>query len=143
MSTGVNSTQSVPTYGRFSSCSCDFTRDRAIRSRDQASLPNERNGKDGGIVFKSCGAGFISATSSGVFSRGDYKYQGVIAITCANASEVMRALAPDNLSNMKMESIDATLTIEVSAPRLGTLINTIDDLLMNAKIASDLADDPC
>jgi hypothetical protein len=52
----------------------------------------------------------------------------------------MRALAPDNLSNMKMESIDATLTIEVSAPRLGTLINTIDDLLMNAKIASDLAD---
>ena len=72
-----------------------------------------------------------------------HKYQGVIAITCANASEVMRALAPDNLSNMKMESIGATLTIEVSAPRLGTLINTIDDLLMNAKIASDLADDPC
>jgi hypothetical protein len=55
----------------------------------------------------------------------------------------MRALAPDNLSNMKMGCVDATLTIEVSAPRLGTLINTIDDLLMNAKIASDLADDPC
>jgi len=72
-----------------------------------------------------------------------HKYQGVIAITCANASEVKRALAPDNLSNMKMESMGATLTIEVSAPRLGTLINTIDDLLMNAKIASDLADDPC
>ncbi len=69
-----------------------------------------------------------------------HKYQGVIAITCANAPDVMQALAPDNLSNMKMESIDATLTIEVSAPRLGTLINTIDDLLMNAKIASDLAD---
>ncbi len=69
-----------------------------------------------------------------------HKYQGTIAITCANASEVMRALAPDNLSNMKMESIDSTLTIEVSAPRLGTLINTVDDLLMNAKIASDLAD---
>jgi len=50
----------------------------------------------------------------------------------------MRALAPDNLSNMKMESIGATLTIEVSAPRLGTLINTVDDLLMNVKIASDL-----
>ena len=69
-----------------------------------------------------------------------HKYQGAISITCANASEVMRALAPDNLSNMKMESVDATLTIEVSAPRLGTLINTIDDLLMNAKIAADLAD---
>ncbi len=72
-----------------------------------------------------------------------HKYQGAISITCANAPDVMRALAPDNLSNMKMESIDSTLTIEVSAPRLGTLINTVDDLLMNAKIASDLADDPC
>ncbi|MEA1869192.1 MAG: KEOPS complex subunit Pcc1 [Euryarchaeota archaeon] len=69
-----------------------------------------------------------------------HKYQGAIAITCANAPDVMRALAPDNLSNMKMESSDATLTIEVSAPRLGTLINTVDDLLMNAKIALDLAD---
>ena len=72
-----------------------------------------------------------------------HKYKGAIAITCANASEVKRALAPDNLSNMKMESVDTTLTIEVSAPRLGTLINTVDDLLMNAKIASDLAEDPC
>jgi len=72
-----------------------------------------------------------------------HKYQGVIAITCANAPDVMRALAPDNLSNMKIASVDTTLTIEVSAPRLGTLINTIDDLLMNAKIASDLADNPC
>jgi len=69
-----------------------------------------------------------------------HKYRGAISITCANASEVMRVLAPDNLSNMKMESVDATLTIEVSAPRLGTLINTVDDLLMNAKIAADLAD---
>ena len=69
-----------------------------------------------------------------------HKYHGVIAITCANAPDVMRALAPDNLSNMKIASVDTTLTIEVSAPRLGTLINTVDDLLMNAKIASDLAD---
>ncbi|MEA1965848.1 MAG: hypothetical protein U9N05_01005 [Euryarchaeota archaeon] len=78
MSTGVNSTQSVPTYRCFSSCSCDFTRDRAIRSRDQASLPNERSDSDDGIVFMSCGAGFIPATSNGVFSRGDYK--GVLVI---------------------------------------------------------------
>ncbi len=71
-----------------------------------------------------------------------HKYQGSITITCANASGVMRALAPDNLSNMTIACIGETLTIEVSAPRLGTLINTIDDLLMNAKISSDLADDP-
>ena len=69
-----------------------------------------------------------------------HRYQGLIAISCANAPDVMRALAPDNLPNMKMEGVGATLTIEVSAPRIGTLINTIDDLLMNAKIVSDLAD---
>jgi len=69
MSTGVNSTQSVPTYRCFSSCSCDFTRDRAIRSRDQASLPIEHSDGNDGIVFKSCCAAFIPATSSGVFCR--------------------------------------------------------------------------
>jgi hypothetical protein len=35
-------------------------------------------------------------------------------------------------------STDSALTITISAPRLGTLINTVDDLLMNAKIACDL-----
>ncbi len=66
------------------------------------------------------------------------KYDGVITITSANASTIERVLAPDNLSNMKIVSTDSALTITVSAPRLGTLINTVDDLLMNAKIACDL-----
>jgi len=52
MSTGLNSTQSVPTYSCFSSCSCDFTRDRASRSRDQASLPNRTYSGVVGTVFK-------------------------------------------------------------------------------------------
>ena len=73
MSTGVNSTQSVPTYGCFSSCSCDFTRDRVVRSRDPASLPIERDDSSDGIVLKSRGAGFIPATSNGVFSRESIK----------------------------------------------------------------------
>ena len=66
------------------------------------------------------------------------KYQGMITISCTNGSVIERTLAPDNLSNMKMHSTDTTLTIEVSAPRLGTLINTVDDLLMNVKISYDL-----
>ena len=66
------------------------------------------------------------------------KYQGMIAISCTSGSVIERTLAPDNLSNMKMHSTDTTLTIEVSAPRLGTLINTVDDLLMNVKISCDL-----
>ncbi|MEA2004071.1 MAG: KEOPS complex subunit Pcc1 [archaeon] len=69
------------------------------------------------------------------------KYQGMITISCTNGSVIERTLAPDNLSNMKMRSTDTTLTIEVSAPRLGTLINTVDDLLMNVKISCDLAND--
>ena len=66
------------------------------------------------------------------------KYQGMITISCMNGSVIERTLAPDNLSNMKMRSTDATLTIEVSAQGLGTLINTVDDLLMNVKISCDL-----
>ncbi|RLG22863.1 hypothetical protein DRN77_05605 [Methanosarcinales archaeon] len=69
------------------------------------------------------------------------RYQGIITITCKNAPVIERTLAPDNLSNMLMHSTDTSLTIEVSAPRLGTLINTVDDLLMNAKIACDMAGD--
>ncbi|MEA1945583.1 MAG: KEOPS complex subunit Pcc1 [Euryarchaeota archaeon] len=71
------------------------------------------------------------------------RYQGIITITCKNASVIERTLAPDNLSNMLMHSTDTSLTIEVAAPRLGTLINTVDDLLMNAKIVCDMAGDLC
>ena len=67
------------------------------------------------------------------------KCQGVITIRCPDASVIEEALAPDNLRNMEMQSTGASLIIEVSAPRLGTLISTVDDLLMNAKIACDLA----
>ncbi len=66
------------------------------------------------------------------------KYQGMITISCTNGSVIERSLAPDNLSNMKMHSTDTTLTIEVSAPGIGTLINTVDDLLTNVKISCDL-----
>lgn len=68
------------------------------------------------------------------------RYQGVITIRCANGTDIERALAPDNLSNMSMRSTETSLIIDVSAPRLGTLINTVDDVLMNAKIAYDLLD---
>jgi len=69
------------------------------------------------------------------------KYQGIITIMSADASAIEKTLAPDNLSNMTMHSPDTSLTIEVSASRLGTLINTVDDLLMNAKIAGDICKD--
>jgi hypothetical protein len=67
------------------------------------------------------------------------KYQGVITIGCPDASVIEDALAPDNLRNMTMRSTGASLVVEMSAPRLGTLISTVDDLLMNVKIACELA----
>ncbi len=69
----------------------------------------------------------------------NYKYRGTITIACTNASVVEDALAPDNLSNMSMQSDGTTLSIKVTAQKLGTMINTVDDLLMNAQIACDLA----
>ena len=68
-----------------------------------------------------------------------YKYRGIITIACTNASVVKDALAPDNLSNISMQSDGTTLSIKVTAQKLGTMINTVDDLLMNAQIACDLA----
>ncbi len=67
------------------------------------------------------------------------KYHGVITIGCPDASVIKDALAPDNLRNMVMHSTGASLVVEMSAPRLGTLISTVDDLLMNVKIACELA----
>ena len=69
-------------------------------------------------------------------------YHGVITIKCPDASVIKDALAPDNLRNMTMRSTGASLVVEMSAPRLGTLISTVDDLLMNVKIACELAP-PC
>ena len=66
-------------------------------------------------------------------------YQGVITIVCPDASVIKDALSPDNLRNMTMYSTGVSLVVEMSAPRLGTLISTVDDLLMNAKIACELA----
>ncbi len=66
-------------------------------------------------------------------------YQGVITIVCPDASVITDALSPDNLRNMTMYSTGVSLVVEMSAPRLGTLISTVDDLLMNAKIACELA----
>ncbi len=54
------------------------------------------------------------------------------------AGAVARSLDPDNLPGMKVEVRDGEFEVEFSAERVGTLLATADDLIMNAKIAEDL-----
>ncbi len=54
-----------------------------------------------------------------------------------NAEELARAIEPDNLSNMKLEMEENCLCLEFSVERIGTLLSTIDDLLMNIKVAEE------
>ena len=57
-----------------------------------------------------------------------------------DACLVASALMPDNVSNIKTElkEKDGTAIIHLEASRIGTLIATIDDYLMNAQVAQDM-----
>jgi len=51
------------------------------------------------------------------------------------AEPVARAIEPDNLPNMSLQ-IDANrLCLQFSTEKIGTMLSTVDDLLMNIKIA--------
>lgn len=54
------------------------------------------------------------------------------------AGEVARSLDPDNLPGMKVDLGDGTFEVEFSAEKVGTLLATADDLIMNVKIAEEL-----
>lgn len=47
------------------------------------------------------------------------------------------AVEPDNLPNMKMEKAADRLSLAFSTEKIGTLLSTVDDLLMNIKIAEE------
>jgi len=54
------------------------------------------------------------------------------------AGEVARSLDPDNLPGMNVEVRDGEFEVEFSAEKVGTLLATVDDLIMNIKIAEDM-----
>ena len=54
------------------------------------------------------------------------------------AGDVARSLDPDNLPGMKVVVRDGEFEVEFSAEKVGTLLATADDLIMNIKIAEDL-----
>lgn len=54
------------------------------------------------------------------------------------AKEVALSLEPDNLPGMDVVVRDGKFEVEFSAEKVGTLLATADDLIMNVKIAEDL-----
>jgi len=54
-----------------------------------------------------------------------------------NAGIVAAAIKPDNLPNMALLAEEERLVLEFSTEKVGTLLSTVDDLLMNIKIAEE------
>lgn len=53
------------------------------------------------------------------------------------AETVARAVQPDNLPNMSLVLDSDHLCLQFSTEKIGTLLSTVDDLLMNIKIAEE------
>jgi hypothetical protein len=53
------------------------------------------------------------------------------------AEPVARAVEPDNLPNMSLQIDTDRLCLQFSTEKIGTLLSTVDDLLMNIKIAEE------
>jgi len=53
------------------------------------------------------------------------------------AETVARAVQPDNLPNMSQQIDSGRLCLQFSTEKIGTLLSTVDDLLMNIKIAEE------
>ncbi|HOK58784.1 KEOPS complex subunit Pcc1 [Methanothrix sp.] len=55
----------------------------------------------------------------------------------SDVQEISKALEPDNLPSMKVSVQEDELIVELSAERIGTVLSTVDDLLMNIKVAEE------
>jgi len=51
---------------------------------------------------------------------------------------IARSLAPDNVPGIETLVEDNSFTVVFKADKIGTLLSSVDDYLMNAKIAGDV-----
>ncbi len=51
---------------------------------------------------------------------------------------IAMSLAPDNLSEIKTVIEDNSVEVTFTSDKIGTILSSVDDYLMNAKIASDM-----
>jgi hypothetical protein len=61
----------------------------------------------------------------------------LLAFYGREALAAARAVEPDNLPNMILEADAGSLSFQFSTEKIGTLLSTVDDLLMNIKIAEE------
>jgi tRNA threonylcarbamoyladenosine modification (KEOPS) complex Pcc1 subunit len=64
--------------------------------------------------------------------------EGKIRIRSPNSDIISGSLTPDNPKNMKTEMKNDEIVIYISMQKLSSLIATMDDYLMNLKIAEDI-----
>jgi len=51
-----------------------------------------------------------------------------------SAARILQALSPDNLRNMESEISNQKVAVRFHAEKIGSLLATVDDFLMNLKI---------
>jgi len=72
------------------------------------------------------------------------KIEGKLTIKSERADELVsviaRSLAPDNVSEMETVIDDNKATVKFKGDKVGTVLSSVDDYLMNAKIACDMLD---
>lgn len=63
--------------------------------------------------------------------------RALLAFQGKDAETLGRAISPDNLPEMFMKAEGEDLKFEFSVQKIGTMLATLDDLLMNLKIAEE------
>jgi len=70
------------------------------------------------------------------------KVTGKLTFICEEAGEmagiIEKSLSPDNLSGMETSTEEDSFSVVFRADKIGTMLSTVDDYLMNAKIAEDM-----
>jgi hypothetical protein len=68
--------------------------------------------------------------------------KGKLTIKCECAGEIVsilaQSLSPDNVTGIGTEVDNDSATVTFSADKIGTMLSSVDDYLMNAKIAWDI-----
>ncbi len=55
-----------------------------------------------------------------------------------SAARILQALSPDNLRSMECEISDEKVAVRFHSEKIGSLLATVDDFLMNVKIAEGI-----
>jgi len=68
------------------------------------------------------------------------KIKAKIAISGVTANSIAKSLMPDNMNTMKTVIKENRVAAYLEAEKIGSLIATMDDYLMNAKAAQEVVE---